>query len=406
MHFLHPALPGFSHPFLTMDRISKLITICMLIATAGLAKECPSRLLPNLRPIGGSPLSWGMELHASDYSISGTNYWFFGLSVALAYETDTLSVFAQGEYKEKKYSACQYPEDISPFKAKRLSLDWKLDRFTISGGRQEVTAGLGLGLDDFFDGLRIAFADKNLRAEMGAVVLARSVAREAFSCQTCFFFEYTASWKNLKQSTWGDDKLIFANLTWKIAGHSLGLLYLKSIARDDLFDFQQLDVHGMIKLPLKFKLQLEVSGQRFDHSAELAYGHLVELGRRIPIEGLGTFEGKLKHLYGSASDNVLFTPLYGNASFGERMHYGVRQGSIWGGTLKFQPEFAKRLEFNLQYYQNDSGFFKDIFSREWDAGLTYAIDKNKRYQLYINYARTSGLTGTINQIAAEMRIVF
>ncbi|MEI6614934.1 MAG: hypothetical protein WCL37_08550, partial [Chrysiogenales bacterium] len=312
----------------------------------------------------------------------------------------------QGEYKEKKYSPCQYPEDISPFKAKRLSLDWKLERFTISGGRQEVTAGLGLGLDDFFDGLRIAFAGKNLRAEMGALVLARSVAREAFSCQTCFFFEYTASWKNLKQSAWGDDKLIFADLTWKFGGHSLGLLYLKSIARDDMFDFQQLDVHGMIKLPLAFKLQLEVSGQRFDHNGEFAYGHILELGRRFPIKGLGTFEMKLKHLYGSASGNVLFTPLYGNASFGERMHYGVRQGSVWGNTLKFQPDSAKRLELNLQYYQNDSGFFNDIFSREWDAGLHYAIDKNKRYQLYINYARTSGLTATINQIAAEIRIVF
>ncbi len=378
----------------------------LLLATASLAKECPSRLLPNLRPIGGSALSWGTELHATAINLTGSNYWFFGLAAALAYETDALSFFAQGEYKEKKYSECQYPSDVSPFKLKRLSLDWKLDRFTVSGGRQEVTAGLGLGLDDFFDGLRIAYSGDKLHAEIGALILARSVAREAFSCQTCFFFEYTSSWKNLKESSWGDDKLLFADLTWRTGGHSLGLLYMKSIARDRLFDFQQLDAHGMFKLPLDFKFQFEVSGQRFDRDGEIAYGHLLELGRRFPIAGVGMFELKLKHLYGSASGNVLFTPLYGNVSFGERMHYSVRQGSIWGGTLQILPRPAKRLEINLQYYQNDSGLFSDVFSREWDAGFHYAIDKNKRYQLFLNYAKTSGSSGSISQIAAEMRIIF
>ena len=378
----------------------------MLLATAGLAKECPSRLFPNLSPIGGSALSWGSELHASAINLTGSNYWFFGLAAALAYETAALSFFAQGEYKEKKYSECQFPSDVSPFKLKRLSLDWKLDRLTLSGGRQEVTVGLGLGLDDFFDGLRIAYSGDTLHAEMGALILARSVAREAFSCQSCYFFEYTSSWKNLKDSSWGDDKLLFADLTWRAGGHSLGLLYMKSFARDDLFDFQQLGVHGVLKLPLDFKLQFEVSGQRFDRDGEFAYGHLLELGRRFPIDGIGMFELKLKHLYGSAAGNVLFTPLYGNASFGERMHYSVRQGSIWGSTIKIQPRLAKRLEINLQYYQNDSGLLSDIFSREWDAGFSYAIDKNKRYQLFINYAKTSGSTGTISQIAAEMRIIF
>lgn len=388
--------------------MKKNIILCGFYVLASLwapAKDCPSRLQPNLRPIGASPLSWGVEIRSNFFNLDGDNYWYYGLTAALTSETDSLSIYALGEYKEKKYSECQYPEDISPLKLKLLSFDWKIGRLTLSGGRQEVTAGQGLVLDDFFDGLRIAYANDALRLEAGALVLARSVAREAFSCQACFFHEYTSSWKNLKQSSWGDDKLLYADLAWKTSALSLGMLYLKSFARDDLFDFQQLGVHGRVRLPLELNLQFEASGQRFDHGGGLAFGHSFDLGRRFKAGTIGAFTLQLKHLYGSASGNTLFTPLYGNASLGERMHYSVRQGSTWGSRIQFQPDLLKRMEVELHYYQNGAGWLGNPISHEWNAGLHYALDRNKRYQFFIGYSRTRGATGVINQVAAEIRIV-
>ncbi len=383
--------------------MSKIISAILLIFVFNnfiISKDCPSRLYNNLHQFAKSNLYYGLELKANYYNVDGDNYNFLGSSFVLTYEGDKTIYNFEMRFEPKKYARHKEGTERSPFKFRMINIDHSFSRkFSIIAGRQEISYGNGLVLDDFFDGLSV-YLGKKKRISAGLGIYSIYSAKEALECQKGFFNNYTNSWKNLNNSDWGDIKMGYLKYSFRIKKNDIGFLLLRMQSNDPNFSSSILSFSSKLKLFSKWKLNSEVALQYFDES-KLAYGVSSELYKSFRFKSIGNILTKIRYLYGSSTD-AMFTPLFGNLYIGDRQHYSARQGSIIGGELKYTPAFFKKGTLKLGYFRNLRKL--ESISDEFDLGFELNLTKSKKIRLLTTYSIWSGVTEG-SQIMTNLRII-
>ncbi len=369
------------------------------------SKDCPSRLFANLKPIGDTNFYWGVELKSFFYNYNGENYLFGSISSAISYEGESSSFQFEGIYKDKKYTPCKDLPEISPLQIRRLNFEKYLsDNFSINLGRQEITVATGLVLDDFFDGLSFKIGDRSYLSG-GAGVYSIYVAKEAIGCQKCFFYNYRPCWKNLVHTEWGDILMGFLQYNLRIKKSEYGLLYVRSQTQDPNMRTNTLSLYSKIRITRSFQIFSEFAIQHFDIDNDIAYGINTSVLKTIRYSSFGSLSLKLSYLHGSTGENSMFTPIFGTTYFGERQHFTVRQGNIYGAVLKYIPSIYKKSSIKFAYYLNSEKSAFDFISDEFDATLELNLDKREKYKILATYSVWSGVYKG-SQIAVNLRIVF
>lgn len=382
--------------------ISFVIFFNMIIL--GFSKDCPSRLFANLNQIGDSDFYAGLELRAFYYNYNDVNYYFGSLSLGFTYETDNTSIQFEGNLKEKKYTPCNEFPEISKFQIRRLSWEQYLsDNLSFNIGRQLMTIGKGLILDDFFDGMSVKLGDRN-SLSIGAGIYSIYVARETMGCQKCFFYNYRPCWKNLHNTEYGDILMGFVNYDFRIKKNSFSITLLREQHKDNSMRSTFLSFYSRINLPLKLKLFSEFALQFYDYSKEFAYGANLTLQRGFNLNGIAKVLLKTDFLYGSENENVMFTPIFGSVYIGERQHFSVRQGSTYKFECKITPNFFKRVNLKLDYILNTLNYYFEPVSDELDLRFEINFDKHEKYKLITVYSIWSGVYNG-SQISTNLRIV-
>jgi hypothetical protein len=390
-------------------------TALLIFAWAGTipltaAKNCPSRLLSHLHPLGGSPFSWALELRGFDHLVEGENFVYYGLGGMLRFEPgENLSLDLEAVYRPKRYGDCAPAKGLSPFQLKTLSLNLYLEGpdVEIRAGRQEVLLGSGLVLNDFFDAVSLEAGLSGLTLRAGAGVLALQAAKEALYCQKCFFYEFRSSWKGFCRSNYGDHGMAYFDLTGSLGkNRRAGLLYLRTWAPPSGFSSHTLSLHGNLRLPGRVNLFTEAAIQKLDEVPGWAHGWFLEAVRNFNFRGLGTLTLRAAGLFGSADGTSLFTPLYGNLFMGDRQHYSVRQGRILGFRVRFLPEFLKSISLETAYFFNPARGFGDPLTDEFDLGLDIRLFKSENLRIFTVWSRSMTPVGRIGQLRMETRVNF
>ncbi len=377
--------------------------ILLLLMLAGLiaAKDCHSGLRSNLHEIA-SGFYLGGEWRGFYYNLNGSSYYFAAFDLLSRYEaSENLSVEIEGLLRKKKYFNCQLDRKLSPVQLKTLSLEYYIESLDLSvkAGRQLITAGTGLVLDDFFDGLSLEGSFAGVDFYAGAGVLALQVAREGLYCQHCFFYEFKSCWKGICQADYGDHKLAFLLLSTSPAkGQKVGFLFLKAATEDPALSSSTFGLIWRGKLPLRFRIASEMVLQRFDQDGNFAWGWNLQLYRSIRLADVGSLYVKFTDLYGSVRDNVLFSPVYGNIRLVE---YTPRQGHTAGLQLQFTPSFFHSLTLLFSYYRN---YLFD--SQLIEGGLRIIAGKTGRFRVYLTFEQFQLGDAEKNQLRLETRIAF
>ncbi len=367
-------------------------------------KDCPSSLFANLNQLGNSNLFWGIEFKSFLYNYEGNNYYFGGISAALNYESENTSFQFEAILKKKKYVPCDDIPEISPFNIRRLNIEKYIgDNLSINLGRQEITVGTGLVLDDFFDGISFRIGRKNY-LEAGGGVYSIYVSKEAMGCQKCFFYNYRPCWKNLAHTEWGDIFMGFINYTFRVKRNEFSLMYLRAETKDENMKTHTLSIYSRLRLKWKIQFTSEFAVQKFDEKEGFAYGFNSTIMRRIKAEPIGLFLLKLRYLYGSSNETLLFTPLFGTTYMGARQHFSVRQGNIFGGEIKYTPKLNKKLSLKFGYYLNSKTGLSNFISDEFDTTLELNLDKKEKFKIMATYAIWSGVFNG-SQFSVNIRIV-
>lgn len=387
-----------------------LILGLALAALPALAiKDCRSRLTTGLNPLGGTGLSWNLELRGFYYGVDGTSYAFPGLGGWLRFEpSERWSFDLEAVVRDKAYLDYER-NDLSPIQLKTALVRYHdpAGRFDLSLGRQEVQLANGLIMDEFLDAAQVEWRSGAFEIRAGAGLLALSAAKESLYCAKCLFFEYRSCWKGFGESAYGDFRTAYAQVSASLGpAGTVGLIYQKVAAADPAYGSDMAGLYGGLNLPLRWRLGFEAAVQKQPLHATPAFGFHVDLYRSWRISGLGSLQVRLQDLFGSAAGSLLFSPTFGSLHLGDRQHYSVRQGHTIGLGLKLTPEFYKPLTLSAGYFANAAGGLTEWLTDELDAGLEWRPFGADWGRVYLGYARAITRTGLVRQIALETRVSF
>lgn len=378
------------------------------VASLDAAKDCPSRLLSFLHPVGDLPLSWALELRGFDHLVDGENFVYSGIGGWLRFEaSENLSLDLEAVYRPKRFGDCSEAAGLSPFQLKTLSLNVFLEGAgaELSLGRQEILRGSGLILNDFFDAVTAEFSLLGFDVSAGAGILALQAAKESLFCQKCFFYEYRSGWKGFCRSEYGDFRMAYVDLTGSFGKHSrLGLLYLISGAAEPGFSSHTLALHSRWRLPGRVNLFTEMAAQRLGDPARWSAGWFVEAMRTFRFKGIGNLTLRAGSLYGRNDNQILFAPVFGNLHMGDRQHYSVRQGHILSLRARYAPDFLKSISLDTAYYRNYAHGLADSLTDEFDMGVEIRLPRSERFRIRAVYSHSMTPDGPVHQVRIDTRI--
>ena len=381
-----------------------LILILFVLSAAGLdaTKDCPSPLNANLRDIGTSGFSWGLEGRGFFYHLDEGNYLFGGASLTLIYDGKAASGEMEMVFKAKPEVPCGDHGDISPLQVRRLNGEFHLSpRVSLRLGRQAIAAGFGMLLDDFFDGAVVRLG-RSGRLRLGGGVIARSVARESLGCQKCHFYTFKSCWKDLWNQEWGDTGMAFLAWEFPLGRQRFEFMLIRGFSTDQRFRNTSAGLSGRMRLGPHWRLAAEAAAQYSDGGI-FSLGFAAEVYRNWRLSGLGNLTLRFRTLAGPGELDGRMLPVFGNFYLGDRQHYSLRQGMILGAGLAWTPRFLRSGRFEVEYLvQVDGGPRSD----ELDLRLRVDLLPRGRLRWLAGYALWTAPQGDrSSQFQTQLRFV-
>jgi len=386
------------------------------------AQNCPSLLPSNLRDIGETGISWGIELRTFLYgvnkydevsqSLQNKDYIFGAADMLVQGEIgDNLFWIGEGiirHWENRSNLSCQFADEGVYISLKQAFLEWTPTNFLLRVGRQNLAYGNGLVLNHWFDGFELNWEYSKLKGSFFGGALAVDVAR---ACQKKEVVEHLSCWKNLCSSKWGDLSAFGGVLSTRWIGRQrASIMVMHQITSNPgglnkSASFASLYLHGSLM-------------NVFSYFGELAFQRPVEIntimdnvwGGSLLIQKLwrtkwGGLENSWGVLYGSGLEKAVFSPLFERVRWGERMHYNAHHGLIIGLKHKWNPSFSNRLQVLLDYFRRlDRNTIVSI-SDELDFGLMVKMNESKRFWLVYSVLNLTADLARTQQIKFEARIV-
>ncbi|MBU1219977.1 hypothetical protein KKF34_06915 [Myxococcota bacterium] len=408
------------------NKISAFVLTAIAVlgfTTTARAKNCPSQLSANLHQVGEKELYWGFELRLANYFIwekdatapdSSTKMLqngFGALRGIVDYTTSEtfgglFNFRLEAELKQRRAVDNCNAWAIPTFKdfelipqLRNLYASFEKDEKKITIGRQNLVFGTQAILDNYFDAVNVTFKSEPLKTnfQIFAGAFAAELARETLGCGYEQYYENRRAWKRLCSSQYGDYMAAGLIARFKfLKPHQISVMNLFQWARRDS-DIEELNPVYPEKLTTNF-LTVHAIGpfftQKVYYETELIgafrpdskkfFGGLVAGFQYRFKAGSGHFviNPRYSGTFGT-DDETHFASVFESFDMGARQRYGLYDGHVYSMMVRYR---IKSLRFDTGYHYHTADLLKNTVDDELEAGMTWFINNNNKYQLRLIYS--------------------